>query len=150
MCALIVIVSFIIGIINFIQWIDFSRTAAISYMFRSTQSRPSYWSHWSRASCGVHEKVGQPVIGVSSYSSRDGDSLPAQYSSNKTYCAEELLEILAPVQDAMEKIHGGNLGRALNIANVVNMKETKQKNRRIEELEVTHQYISRIYTKWKY
>ncbi len=61
--------------------------------------------------------------------------------------AEELLEILAPVQDAMEKIHGENLGRALNIANVVNMKETKQKNRRIEELEVTHQYISCIYTK---
>ncbi len=51
--------------------------------------------------------------------------------------AEQLLETLTPVQDAMEDIHGGNLGRSLNITNVLHMKETKEKNRRIKELEVT-------------
>ncbi len=51
--------------------------------------------------------------------------------------AEQLLETLTPVQDAMENIHGGNLGRSLNVTNVLHMKETKEKNKRIEELEVT-------------
>ncbi len=51
--------------------------------------------------------------------------------------AEQLLETLTPVQDAMENIQGGNLGRTLNIANVLIMKETKETNRRIKELEVT-------------
>ncbi len=51
--------------------------------------------------------------------------------------AEQLLETLTAVQDAMEDIHGGNLGRTLNIANVLHMKETKEKNKRIKELEVT-------------
>ncbi len=51
--------------------------------------------------------------------------------------AEQLLETLTPVQDAMENIHGGNLGRSLNITNMLHMKETKEKNRRIEEIEVT-------------
>ncbi len=50
--------------------------------------------------------------------------------------AEQLLETLTPVQEAMENIHGGNLGRTLNIANVLHMKETKEKNGRIKELEV--------------
>ncbi len=50
--------------------------------------------------------------------------------------AEQLLEILTPVQDAMENIHGGNLGRSINIVNVLHMKETKEKNKRIKELEV--------------
>ncbi len=50
--------------------------------------------------------------------------------------AEQLLETLTPVQDAMEDIHGGNMGRSLNIANVLHMKETKEKKRRIKELEV--------------
>ncbi len=50
--------------------------------------------------------------------------------------AEQLLEALTPVQDAMENLHGGNLGRSLNIANVLHMKEAKEKNRRIKELEV--------------
>ncbi len=51
--------------------------------------------------------------------------------------AEQLLKTLTPVQDAMENLHGGNLGRTLNIANVLHMKETKEKNKRIKELEVT-------------
>ncbi len=51
--------------------------------------------------------------------------------------AEQLLETLTPVQDAMENIHGGNLGRSINIVNVLHMKETKEKNKRIKELEVT-------------
>ncbi len=51
--------------------------------------------------------------------------------------ADQLLDILTPVQDAMENIHGGNLGRTLNIVNVLHMKETKEKNRKIKELEVT-------------
>ncbi len=50
--------------------------------------------------------------------------------------AEQLLETLTPVQDAIENLHGGNLGRSLNIANVLHMKETKEKNRKIKELEV--------------
>ncbi len=50
--------------------------------------------------------------------------------------AEQLLDTLTPVQEAMENIHGGNLGRTLNIANVLHMKETKEKNGRIKELEV--------------
>ncbi len=50
--------------------------------------------------------------------------------------AEQLQETLTLVQDAMENIHGGNLGRTLNIANVLHMKETKEKNGRIKELEV--------------
>ncbi len=50
--------------------------------------------------------------------------------------AEQLLEILTPVQDAMENIHGGSLGRSVNIVNVLLMKETKEKNKRIKELEV--------------
>ncbi len=50
--------------------------------------------------------------------------------------AEQLLEALTPVQDAMENLHGGNLGRSLNIANVLHMKETKEKNKRINKLEV--------------
>ncbi len=51
--------------------------------------------------------------------------------------AEQLLETLTLVLDAMDNIHGGNLGRTLNIANVLHMKETKEKKRRINELEVT-------------
>ncbi len=50
--------------------------------------------------------------------------------------AEQLLETLTPVQEAMENIHGGNLGRSINITNVLHMKETKEKKRRIKELEV--------------
>ncbi len=60
--------------------------------------------------------------------------------------AEQLLEILTPVQDAMENKHGGNLGRSINIVNVLHMKETKEKNKRIKELEVkllceTHSFV---------
>ncbi len=50
--------------------------------------------------------------------------------------AEQLLETLTPVQDAMENIHGGNLGKSLNITNVLHMKEAIEKNKRIKELEV--------------
>ncbi len=50
--------------------------------------------------------------------------------------AEQLLETLTPVQDAMENIHGGSLGRTINIVNVLHMKETKERNNRIKELEV--------------
>ncbi len=50
--------------------------------------------------------------------------------------AEQLLETLTPVQDAMENIHGGNLGKTLSIANVLHMKEIKGINTRIKELEV--------------
>ncbi len=50
--------------------------------------------------------------------------------------AEQLLETLTPVQDAMENIHGGNLGRTINIVNVLHMMETKEKTKRIKELEV--------------
>ena len=50
--------------------------------------------------------------------------------------AEQLLETLAPVQEAMENIHGGKLGRTINIVNVLYMKESKEKSRRIKELEV--------------
>ncbi len=48
--------------------------------------------------------------------------------------AEQLLETLTPVQDAMEHIHGGNLGRTISISNVLHIKE---KNRRIKTLEVS-------------
>ncbi len=51
--------------------------------------------------------------------------------------AEQLLETLTPVQDAMENIQGGSLGRSINIVNVLHMKETKEKNNRLQELEVT-------------
>ncbi len=57
--------------------------------------------------------------------------------------AEQLLDTLTLVQDAMENIHGGNLGRSLNITNVLHMKETKEKNRRIKELEVKLRYMQR-------
>ncbi len=49
--------------------------------------------------------------------------------------AEQLLETLTPVQDT--NIHGGNLGRSINIVNVLHMKESKEKHKRIKELEVT-------------
>ncbi len=60
--------------------------------------------------------------------------------------AEQLLETLTPVQDAMEDIHGGNMGRSLNIANVLHMKETKEKKRRIKELEVNFYNVN--YRNW--
>ncbi len=47
--------------------------------------------------------------------------------------AEQLLETLTPVQDAMDKIQGG---RSINIASVLHMKETKEKDKKIEELKV--------------
>ncbi len=50
--------------------------------------------------------------------------------------AEQLLERLQPVQIEMERLHGGSLGRSLNVTSVLHMKETKEKNERIEELEV--------------
>ncbi len=58
--------------------------------------------------------------------------------------AEQLLETLTPVQDAMERIHGGNLGRTINISNVLHMKE---KHRRIKTLEVriTTQLLFAVY-----
>ncbi len=61
--------------------------------------------------------------------------------------AEQLLETLTPVQDAMEKTHGGNLGRTLNIANVLHMKESKEKKRRIKELEVMSIYKHQSFVK---
>ena len=37
----------------------------------------------------------------------------------------------------MEKMYGGNVGRQLNISNVLLVKEMKMKDNRIEELQVT-------------
>ncbi len=54
--------------------------------------------------------------------------------------AEQLLETLTPVQDAMENLHGGNLGRSISIVNVLHMKELQEKNKRITELEVKLKY----------
>ncbi len=51
--------------------------------------------------------------------------------------AEQLLETLTPVQNAVENIHGGNLGRSINVVSVLHMKETKEMNKRIKELKVT-------------
>ncbi len=41
--------------------------------------------------------------------------------------AEQLLKTLTLVQDTMENIHGGSLGRSVSIANVLHMKEIKGK-----------------------
>ncbi len=50
--------------------------------------------------------------------------------------AEQLLRILESVQDTMEETYAGDLEKTLFIANVLHMKETREKNRRIRELEV--------------
>ncbi len=50
--------------------------------------------------------------------------------------AEQLLATLIPVHDAMENIHGGNLGRSFNIVNLLKLKGTKEKDKRIKKLEV--------------
>ncbi len=48
-----------------------------------------------------------------------------------------VLGTLSPVKKEIENSIGGNLGKSLNVANVMHMKETKEKNKRIKELEVT-------------
>ena len=47
-----------------------------------------------------------------------------------------VLETLQPILDEMEKTYGGTSGKLMNVSNVLHMKETKQKNKRIVELEV--------------
>ena len=61
--------------------------------------------------------------------------------------SEELLGRLRTVKSAVEKMYGGNVGRQLNISNVLLVKEMKTKDNRIEELQVKFDYFkcSEIY-----
>ena len=55
--------------------------------------------------------------------------------------SEELLGRLRAVKTAVEKMYGGNVGRQLNISNVLLVKEMKMKDNRIEELQVKLTFI---------
>ncbi len=48
-----------------------------------------------------------------------------------------VLGTLSPAKKEIENSIGGNLGKSLNVTNVMHMKETKEMNIRINELEVT-------------
>ena len=50
--------------------------------------------------------------------------------------SEELLGRLHEVKTEVEKMYGGNVGKLLNISNVLLVKEMKMKDNRIEELQV--------------
>ena len=50
--------------------------------------------------------------------------------------SEQLLGRLRAVKTAVEKMYGGNVGRQLNISNVLLVKEMKMKDKKIEELQV--------------
>ena len=51
--------------------------------------------------------------------------------------SEQLLGRLHEVKKAVEKMYGGNVGRHVNISNVMLVKETKMMDKKIEELQVT-------------
>ena len=55
--------------------------------------------------------------------------------------SEELLGRLRTVKSAVEKMYGGNVGRQLNISNVLLVKEMKMNDKRIEELQVKLTFI---------
>ena len=59
--------------------------------------------------------------------------------------SEQLLERLRAVKSAAEKMYGGNVGRQLNISNVLVVKEMKMKDNIIEELQVKFDIYS-MYT----
>ncbi len=46
--------------------------------------------------------------------------------------AEELLERLQPVKSDIEKAHGGNVGRMVDLANILNRKEIKQRTNKLK------------------
>ena len=50
--------------------------------------------------------------------------------------SEQLLGRLRAMKTAVEKMYGGNVGRQLNIPDVLLVKEMKMKDKRIEELQV--------------
>ena len=50
--------------------------------------------------------------------------------------SEELLGRLCAVKTAVETMYGGNMGRQLNIYNVLQVKEMKMNEKKIEELQV--------------
>ena len=50
--------------------------------------------------------------------------------------SEQLLGRLCAVKTEVEKMYGGNMGRQLNISNVLLVQEMKMNNKRIEELQV--------------
>ena len=50
--------------------------------------------------------------------------------------SEELLGRLRAVKTAVENMYGGNVGRQLNISNVLLVKEMKMNDKRIEKLQV--------------
>ena len=50
--------------------------------------------------------------------------------------SEQLLGRLCAVKTEVEKMYGGNMGRQLNISNVLLVKEMKMNDKRIEELQV--------------
>ena len=56
--------------------------------------------------------------------------------------SEELLGRLRAVKTAVEKVYGGNVGRHVNISNVLLVKEMKMMDTRIEELQVTFDIYS--------
>ena len=50
--------------------------------------------------------------------------------------SDQLLGRLCAVKTEVEKMYGGNMGRQLNISNVLLVKEMKMNDKRIEELQV--------------
>ena len=55
--------------------------------------------------------------------------------------SEQLLGRLCAVKTEVEKMYGGNMGRQLNISNVLLVKEMKMNDKRIEELQVKLTFI---------
>ena len=55
--------------------------------------------------------------------------------------SEQLLGRLCAVKTEVEKLYGGNVGRQLNISNVLLVKEMKMNDKRIEELQVKLTFI---------
>ena len=55
--------------------------------------------------------------------------------------SEQLLGRLRAMKTAVEKMYGGNVGRHVNISNVLLVKEMKMNDKRIEELQVKLTFI---------
>ena len=53
----------------------------------------------------------------------------------------ELVRMLRAVKTAVDKMYGGNVGRHVNISNVLLVKEMKMNDKRIEELQVKLTFI---------
>ena len=55
--------------------------------------------------------------------------------------SEQLLGRICAVKIEVEKMYGGNVGRHVNISNVLLVKEMKMNDKRIEELQVKFVYV---------